>query len=269
VRGIEGLVTLLVGLSACDDVFGLERHDRVIDAPHPIDTVDGTVLANHDEDSDGKDDNIDVCPNVADSEQADSDGDGVGDDCDPFPGQGGDRRYYFSTLQGFADWNVVVGDWTQAVDAVRVTERSGNQLAVLNRPPVDNPTVIAVIEQPTSSASGVDYGVMLVTQLDDAFPPGVACYIYSTEGSLYIYDNRGVQGISQKNPLSPELPVTVSLEGATSKTGPERLPRCAGRAATGRTVESVEPVPGVTSAIPALYTFDGAATFKSVLVLTR
>jgi hypothetical protein len=36
-----------------------------------------------------------------------------------------------------------------------------------------------------------------------------------------------------------------------------------------RAAETVMPVPSVDSAVPALYTFDGAATFKSVLVLTR
>ena len=38
-----------------------------------------------DSDGDGVDDNCDVCPSVVDREQVDSDGDGFGDACDDCP----------------------------------------------------------------------------------------------------------------------------------------------------------------------------------------
>ncbi len=56
------------------------------DAIDPNDTNDAT-LAGHDEDGDGIDDAIDNCPHVANVDQANGDGDGVGDICDPYPTQ--------------------------------------------------------------------------------------------------------------------------------------------------------------------------------------
>jgi hypothetical protein len=51
--------------------------------------------AGHDEDGDGVDDCVDVCPHIADPGQADSDGDHVGDACDPHPSLPIDRIVFF------------------------------------------------------------------------------------------------------------------------------------------------------------------------------
>jgi hypothetical protein len=60
-------------------------------------------MARHDEDSDGVVDGCDVCPQVADTEQADGDGDGVGDACDP--GLGAQRLVFFDPfLEARAEW---------------------------------------------------------------------------------------------------------------------------------------------------------------------
>jgi hypothetical protein len=50
-----------------------------------IDAVPCVPTTQHDEDSDGIPDDCDVCPHIADPGQADSDGDRVGDACDPEP----------------------------------------------------------------------------------------------------------------------------------------------------------------------------------------
>ena len=262
------LIAIVAGTGACDAVFGLEREAVPVDAHRPVDVLDGPVLANHDEDGDGVDDAVDGCPNILDPGQPDRDLDGVGDACDPFPDQKGDRHAYFSSLRDFADWNVVAGEWTQVADGVRVTERSGNLLAALGRPPIANPTVIAVIEQPTSVGNGVYYGVFLVTEAGGALPPGVACYV-NPSGELVNYDNRGPQAVAQKSTFSPVTPLVIFLEGTSGRTTPTAAPWCAGRDRNDLLVEALAPWPEVPSAVPAFYVFDGAATFKSVLVLTR
>jgi hypothetical protein len=47
---------------------------------------DDGALAMHDEDQDGLADPVDNCPHLANADQTDSEGDGVGDACDPYPG---------------------------------------------------------------------------------------------------------------------------------------------------------------------------------------
>lgn len=73
-----GRVAFAVMLAGCRIHFDDVPADAVvvaIDAP--------VTLANHDEDGDGRDDAIDNCPHVANVDQQNSDGDGVGDACDP------------------------------------------------------------------------------------------------------------------------------------------------------------------------------------------
>ena len=69
-RFLWGALLLLSTLTACDD----EAAVAVVDA-----TVDAAIL---DSDGDGVEDDVDVCPEVADPSQRDADGDGVGDACD-------------------------------------------------------------------------------------------------------------------------------------------------------------------------------------------
>lgn len=81
------------------------------------------TLASHDEDGDGVPDFIDVCPCTAD-DQANTDGDGVGDVCDPRVGVGGDQLRLFASMQpGDQPTNEVAGQgtWTQQADALVVS----------------------------------------------------------------------------------------------------------------------------------------------------
>jgi hypothetical protein len=60
----------------------------------------------HDEDADGVDDACDVCPQLADSTQADRDGDQVGDACDPRPDDAREEIVVFDPFTTRrADWS--------------------------------------------------------------------------------------------------------------------------------------------------------------------
>jgi hypothetical protein len=85
-------------------------------------TGDG-MLSGHDEDGDGVPDSIDVCPHLADN-QADLDGDGVGNGCDPNFMTPGDRIAVFATMQPgtqpFTINTATTGTLTQADDSLNV-----------------------------------------------------------------------------------------------------------------------------------------------------
>jgi hypothetical protein len=121
------------------------------------------ATARADNDGDGRDDAMDNCPNIDNADQLDRDHDDVGDVCDPHPTLAIDRRTYFSSLRDFADWTVITGVWTQVADGVRVSSGSGNLMAKLSGGFVSDPTVIAVLEAPTTLGVAVDFGVTLNT----------------------------------------------------------------------------------------------------------
>lgn len=58
----------------------------------------------HDEDDDGIDDTCDVCPHLADAEQQDTDGDLVGDACDPQPAISRQRIVLFEPFKDLTGW---------------------------------------------------------------------------------------------------------------------------------------------------------------------
>jgi hypothetical protein len=82
-----------------------------------------TLAIGHDEDGDGVRDVDDTCPHLA-VPQTDSDGDKVGDACDPNPGTTGDAITLFATMEP-GDQPFTLGGgtddgvWTQRADALR------------------------------------------------------------------------------------------------------------------------------------------------------
>ena len=113
------LAVVVVALAGCDRAFQL---DEV--GPIPPDVAVGTpcpaVASGPDEDGDGCANVVDDCPGMPDPMQIDSDGDGIGDACDPHPNRRGDRivaAAFFDT-QNDSDWALVTPDWTVAGGAM-------------------------------------------------------------------------------------------------------------------------------------------------------
>ncbi|MFT3697595.1 MAG: thrombospondin type 3 repeat-containing protein [Kofleriaceae bacterium] len=74
---------LVVMLAACGR-FGFDDHASDGGTHDTGPAIDRPPIV-HDEDGDGWDDSFDNCPHLANDDQADADGDGVGDACDPEP----------------------------------------------------------------------------------------------------------------------------------------------------------------------------------------
>ena len=121
-------LALLVLLAGCDVVLGLKRGvpadaapqdapDAFVEQHDPKCESNANVAADDmaDDDGDGVANGVDNCPGIFNAQQIDSDGDGLGDACDPNPTKPGDKfvdvSYFDSTLgcwtpDAGANWNL-------------------------------------------------------------------------------------------------------------------------------------------------------------------
>lgn len=115
--------------------------DAVPDAADPDRDSDGVAnevdncpeLANtdqHDEDQDARGDVCDSCPHLADATFADGDDDGVGDACDPNVTTPGDQIARFETFTALPPDLTTVGTWTIMGDEVVAAPASNVRLLV-------------------------------------------------------------------------------------------------------------------------------------------
>ena len=112
-------------LAGCNEVLGLGP-TAVIDAPAITDTPDAPRCAGPDEDADGYPDLCDNCPSVANPDQANGDGDDLGDACDPDqPGFANVQRLSFfagfGDASAFGQLSCVDGSW--AIEGGQLVQR--------------------------------------------------------------------------------------------------------------------------------------------------
>ena len=93
---------VLLLLAGCGR-FGFDA--RPTDAA--LDATPCVPVGTHDEDADGIIDSCDVCPHLADATQADTDGDRVGDACDPEVDLPRQRIALFDPFTSIADWTPI------------------------------------------------------------------------------------------------------------------------------------------------------------------
>ena len=113
------------------------------------------IVVGHDEDRDGIDDGLDVCPHIADPGQLDTDGDRVGDACDPNPTSPIDHLVFFD---GFvaqrSEWSLTGPAPTFDGEHLS-SDTSGDQQLVLSLPATMSGTDrIAVAGRIVGSSAG-------------------------------------------------------------------------------------------------------------------
>jgi hypothetical protein len=136
------LLALVAGCSFTSGRIGVDAHDSSGDAssgdvPVQPDDRDGDgVLDSNDNcadvvnasqrdfDMDGSGDECDLCPHVANA-IADTDGDLIGDACDPRPSTGGDVRAAWNAFRDadeIAAWTATAGTWTLSAGGISQTD---------------------------------------------------------------------------------------------------------------------------------------------------
>lgn len=247
---------LPLALCGCTEVFGV----------HHVDPPPDAALAHHDEDGDSVDDALDNCPADPNRDQADADGDGVGDACDPHPGIA-DHLAYFDSLQTFlpGTWASVAGTWEDVGDAVRESETTGNELALLTfGGQFHDPTVEIVL----TAVGPVDAGAYLVTGGSGALPDGLTCYVEQGLDDISLYSNAATT-TPQTMLVGTQYPLHLSLQAS----GPDdtSAPICFAQRADGTRVSVTDPMATtpIAAAQIGLYVYNTTATYSSVTVFDR
>lgn len=128
VMGCGRFLVTVVTTAAC----GRVSFDAQLDAQLDAHMADADLLALHDEDGDGINDRDDLCPHIADSDQADNDGDRVGNACDPLTDAALERIVFFDPmLEPSSAWEFRLGTPTYTGEAVTADLRNGELFMTL------------------------------------------------------------------------------------------------------------------------------------------
>lgn len=165
----------MLGLGGCDLAFGIE--------PPP----DCPVLADHDEDADGLDDNCDPCPFKPDN-LGDDDDDGIADACDPEPAVPNVRLLFTGFGVGSLAAFSVTGGGGIANDAFHV---GTNAHLLWTSEPLDRVWIVAGVT--VNALGGGDYrelGVIVDgSPGPEARPNGTFCTFGKTSAGVSYIDN--------------------------------------------------------------------------------
>jgi hypothetical protein len=256
----------LVLATGCQTVFNLEHVDPTMACWDPEHVT-------HDEDADGVVDGCDVCPNIADAEQADADADGVGDACDPDRDDPHHRLAFFDpfTADVLDPLWVTYGtnaQWTIADDALSQLGTSGvNPLAMLAlHETFMNPTVIAGLTGQGQLDPALSSSHGIYTRIDPAaemaFPEALLCFSLlfantTPQRRALVVENEPTQIPKADEPLKGGEPLV--LRAASDGI-------CMGRVADNPNVTAAVDLGPLDGEI-ALMTRNTVGTFHSILVI--
>ena len=164
-----GLAPALALAGGCNLIWGLDEAALApdaatveVDAPPP-DAVVCVPTDPHDEDGDGRADECDLCPHLADDADVDADDDGVGDPCDPRPGLPDrlERLITFATEP--TGWVFARGTWSHVGDAITQAD-------------LNAPTTLAYLDDLALPADAtIDVGLLLGESVAGA-PPSIGVW---------------------------------------------------------------------------------------------
>lgn len=147
------------------------------------------ACASIDEDRDGVADDTDNCPTVGNVDQADADGDHVGNPCDPHPFDGGDRVVELELFNhGFGSWAEDAG-WTETASSITspIVPSSGGLLTMLRHPVVTANKLTLAMGMRITNIGPEAQNNQIDILLDDA---------NGQRGRCFLYEARHGQGLS-------------------------------------------------------------------------
>lgn len=148
----RALAALLV-VAGCGRV-GFDGVAAFTDGPvrdSPRDAVP-CVPVGHDEDADAIDDACDVCPHLANIDQADSDGDRVGDVCDPEPMNPRQRIVLFEPFTDLSAWTIVSNETSNGEELVLAAGGGAGRAVYRAYAPMDD--IFEIGASTTASGAG-------------------------------------------------------------------------------------------------------------------
>ena len=179
----------VVALAGCDVVLGLQEQDP---GPGP-----------GNEDGDTARDEADNCPGIRNDQGENSDGDGVGDACDPAPTTPGDRILAF---YGFDDpddlaWETASGNWVVADGQVTITSTQNVSQSFFTKhaPLLTPPYTVEAHFTITEVAPFAAFGVLANT---DSTGVGAACSLLD-HGATSDRVQAWFVGTATENPITP------------------------------------------------------------------
>lgn len=230
-----------VCLAGCNQIYGLDETRLPTD--------------DNDEDIDGPHNADDNCPSVPNSDQADADGDDVGDVCDPHPAAPGDTiaaRFFFNApARDAKDWRATNWGFRDGYAEQPAVDANG-ELAAL-RTLEGTSLIVEAAFVPTGLASA-QFGNELGVRLDG----GHRCFVNLQGPDMTRLSIDETSGSFVEPPVGPNAAVRVV---ATHDR--------AGGAITCRAGNATMSEPAIASPGPhAIYTVGNAAQLHYVVVYT-
>ena len=253
---MRGSLLVLVALTGCDSLFGLER-EYEIDAPLPGDQCWSATEPGN-EDLDGFADGCDPCPADPDAAINDTDGDTVGDFCDPDVQTADSRIIAFDGFTDTTDWMTTGGTWVTAKSEYRQTLATGTATAEVTIPVAVYPAIDVRFRNPVAcDLCGPGAYVVLGTRR-------VGCMYEYRDGTDQISITLDGATVQTKTPMpegSPDRLVVRVLPG--------NMIQCRAYSGGRQTAELVSTsIPwAMTTARVGLITRSALATYDSITVL--